>query len=206
MKAKVVVSLGTVVGLAVLSAAAFISTAGTAGASPAVGQREDMQAAICQEEPAIKEKERRLSVESVLLPEPTEEPPQTESESLSPEDSYLLAKIAMAEAESEDTEGKALVMLVVLNRVKAGGFPDSVEEVIYQARQFSPVASGRFDRVEPDADCWQALSLIEEDGWDESMGATYFESESESTWHEENLEFLFRHGNHYFYTDKEGGK
>ena len=50
MKAKVVVSLGTVVGLAVLSAAAFISTAGTAGASPAVGQREDMQAAICQEE------------------------------------------------------------------------------------------------------------------------------------------------------------
>lgn len=33
------------------------------------------------------------------------------------EDAYMLAKIAMAEAESEDTEGKALVMLVVLNRV-----------------------------------------------------------------------------------------
>lgn len=206
MKAKVVVSLGTVVGLAVLSAAAFISTAGTAGASPAVGQREEMQAVICQEEPAIKEKEGRLSVETVSLPEAAEEPPQTESGSLSPEDSYLLAKIAMAEAESEDTEGKALVMLVVLNRVKAGGFPDSVEEVIYQARQFSPVASGRFDRVEPDADCWLALSLIEVDGWDESMGATYFESESESTWHEEHLEFLFQHGNHYFYTDKEGGR
>lgn len=28
-------------------------------------------------------------------------------------DAYLLEKIAMAEAESEDTEGKALVMLVV---------------------------------------------------------------------------------------------
>lgn len=27
------------------------------------------------------------------------------------EDAYMLAKIAMAEAESEDTEGKALVML-----------------------------------------------------------------------------------------------
>ena len=65
MKAKVVVSLGTVVGLAVLSAAAFISTAGTAGASPAVGQREELQAVICQEEPAIKEKEGRLSVETV---------------------------------------------------------------------------------------------------------------------------------------------
>lgn len=33
------------------------------------------------------------------------------------DDAYRLAKIAMAEAESEDTEGKALVMLVVLNRV-----------------------------------------------------------------------------------------
>ena len=205
MKAKVIVSLGAVAGLAALSAAAFISTADTAGASPAVGQREVLKAAVFQEEPAIKQKESRLPAEPLSLPEPTEELQQPEIEIQNPEDSYLLAKIAMAEAESEDTEGKALVMLVVLNRVKADGFPDSIEEVIYQARQFSPVASGRFDRVEPDADCWQALSLIELDGWDESMGATYFESESESTWHEEHLEFLFRHGNHYFYADKEAG-
>ncbi len=187
MKAKVIVSLGAVAGLAALSATAFISTADMAGASPAVGKRKDLKVNICQEEPAAE-----------LL--------QMESESQVWEDSYLLAKIAMAEAESEDTRGKALVMLVVLNRVKSDGFPDSVESVIYQAKQFSPVASGRFDRVEPDVDCWQALSLIELDGWDESMGATYFESESESTWHEENLEFLFQHGNHYFYTDKGNGK
>lgn len=206
MKAKVIVSLGAVIGLAALSAAAFISTAGIAGEIPAVEQGEVPEATVFRENPEMKEKRIRLPTEMISLPEPEAEPPQMESESQSPDDSYLLAKIAMAEAESEDTEGKALVMLVVLNRVKAGGFPDSVEEVIYQARQFSPVASGRFDRVEPDADCWQALSLIEVDGWDESMGATYFESESESTWHEENLEFLFQHGNHYFYVDKEGGK
>ena len=36
-------------------------------------------------------------------------------EGWSDEDSYLLAKIAMAEAEGEDTAGKALVMCVVLN-------------------------------------------------------------------------------------------
>ena len=41
------------------------------------------------------------------------------------EDAYMLAKIAMAEAESEDTEGKALVILVVLNRVWSEEFPDS---------------------------------------------------------------------------------
>lgn len=47
-------------------------------------------------------------------------------------DAYLLEKVAMAEAESEDTEGKALVMLVVLNRVWDARFPDTIEEVIMQ--------------------------------------------------------------------------
>lgn len=55
-------------------------------------------------------------------------------------DSYLLAKIAMAEAGNQDTEGKALVMLVVLNRAWGDNeFPDTVEDVIYDDGQFSPV-------------------------------------------------------------------
>lgn len=112
---------------------------------------------------------------------------------------YLLAKLAMAEAEDEDTEGKALVMRVVLNRVMDSGFPGTIEEVIFQPGQFSPISNGRFDRVEPDADCWEALDLITMDQWDSSFGATYFESKSNSTWHSENLEFLFQHGRHYFY-------
>ena len=37
---------------------------------------------------------------------------------LDAEDTYLLEKIAMAEAESEGVEGKALIMLVVLNRAQ----------------------------------------------------------------------------------------
>lgn len=119
------------------------------------------------------------------------------------DEAYLLAKIAMAEAEGEDTEGKALVMLVVLNRVWSDEFPDTIEEVIFQKGQFSPVSNGRFDRVEPDEDCYRALDLIQVEKWDESKGATYFESKSDSTWHSRNLKFLFKHGNHYFYRDKE---
>lgn len=119
------------------------------------------------------------------------------------EDAYLLAKIAMAEAEGEDVEGKALVILVVLNRVWSDKFPDSIPEVIFQKRQFSPVGNGRFDRVEPNRECYEALELIQLNKWDESQGALYFESEGESSWHRDNLHFLFRHGNHYFYTDKE---
>ena len=50
------------------------------------------------------------------------------------EDAYLLEKIAMAEAEGEGVEGKALVMLVVLNRVWSDRFPDTIEEVIFRDR------------------------------------------------------------------------
>lgn len=117
------------------------------------------------------------------------------------EDAYMLAKIAMAEAESEDTEGKALVMLVVLNRVWSDEFPDTIAGVILQDGQFSPISNGRYDEVEPDADCYRALQLIQIDGWDESRGATYFESKSESNWHSEHLTFLFQNGKHYFYKE-----
>ena len=116
------------------------------------------------------------------------------------DENYMLAKIAMAEAEGEDTEGKALVMRVVLNRVESQNFPDSIEGVIFQKNQFSPIRNGRYDSVEPDEDCYRALELVQ-GGWDESLGATYFESKSNSTWHSEHLEFLFRHGKHYFYKE-----
>lgn len=67
--------------------------------------------------------------------------------------------------------------------------------------RFSPIGNGRYDEVEPDEDCYRALQLIQTDGWDESHGATYFESKSDSTWHSENLTFLFKHGKHYFYKE-----
>lgn len=118
------------------------------------------------------------------------------------EESYMLAKIAMAEAEGEDTEGKALVILVVLNRVWSEGFPDTIEDVIMEPGQFSPVKEGgRYYTTEPDEDCWEALSMVMH-GWDESQGATYFTSSREQdTWHSRNLEKLFEHGNHIFYRE-----
>lgn len=120
------------------------------------------------------------------------------------EDSYLLAKIAMAEAEGEDTEGKALVIMVVLNRVWSKGFPDSIEKVIMQKNQFSVTQEGgRWWTVEPSEDCYKALDMVMTEQWDESHGALYFESEGKSTWHQDNLEYLFKHGNHYFYKNKE---
>ena len=115
------------------------------------------------------------------------------------EDRYLLAKIAMAEAEGEDIEGKMLVIRVVLNRVESEEFPDTIEEVIYEDGQFAPVSNGRFESVEPDSECWKAVCMVTLDEWDESEGALYFESCEGGSWHSDNLEYLFQSGNHKFY-------
>ncbi len=58
-------------------------------------------------------------------------------------DRYLLANLIYCEAGAEPYEGKLAVGAVVINRVLSAKFPDSVVGVIYQNRQFSPVASGR---------------------------------------------------------------
>lgn len=135
-------------------------------------------------------------------PQPTPEPTYTStihSYDWDGEDERMLAKIAMAEAEGESVEGKALVILVVLNRVWSDEFPDSIEEVIFQKNQFSPVAEGgRYWTTEPDAGCYEALELVM-GGWDESQGAFYFESTGRDGWHSQNLEFLFEFGGHKFY-------
>ena len=206
MKRRCIFSVVIVITLAALSAVALASSLDEMPTYEKSEQR------LTSEVTAIIEPETTTELkQAVMEVAPTEksikDPYQPIITSLdwSAEESYLLAKLAMAEAESEDTEGKALVMLVVLNRVwDDEEFPNTIEEVIYQPRQFSPISNGRFDRVEPDADCWAALDLIMQDRWDESYGATYFESKSESTWHSENLTFLFQHGKHYFYTDREG--
>lgn len=115
------------------------------------------------------------------------------------EDAEMLKKIAMAEAEGESTEGKALVMLVVLNRMVSDEFPDTVEGVIFQENQFSTVETGgRYWTTIPNEDCDRALRMIEQ-GYDESYGALYFESVSGESWHSQNLEYLFQKGNHRFY-------
>lgn len=190
MKARHIVS--ALISLAAVSAAVFMGTSGRTGECAADVPVITIRAAV----PAgsVTESAREQQREP---PARLEGGPITQTE----KDAYLLMKIAMAEAEGEDVEGKALVMRVVLNRVRSGSFPDTVEAVIFQKNQFSPVIDGRFHRAEPDDSCRAALGLVKT-GWDGSGGALYFESKSDSTWHADNLRFLFRHGAHYFYTNR----
>ena len=55
-------------------------------------------------------------------------------------DLYLLANLIYCEAGAEPYDGKVAVGSVVINRVLSSAYPDTVVGVIYQSRQFSPVA------------------------------------------------------------------
>ncbi len=144
----------------------------------------------------IKQAQERQSIES--------ESKYIKNKDWDVDETYMLANIAMAEAEGEDMKGKALVILVVLNRVQSDEFPDTIEEVIKESNQFTAYENGRYDKVKPNEDCYKALDLVRQN-WDESQGATYFEQTStQNTWHNTNLKKLFTHGNHTFYT-KIGG-
>ena len=50
-------------------------------------------------------------------------------------------------AGSTDYDGMLAVASVVMNRVNHRYYPDTITGVIYQSGQFSPVASGKLDKV-----------------------------------------------------------
>lgn len=127
-------------------------------------------------------------------------PEFTYSKDWSAQESYLLARIAMAEAEGCNTQTKTLIIMCVLNRVWSDEFPDTIKEVIFQENQFSPIDNGRWDRVEPNEDCYEAVKVVMEAKYDYSGGATYFENcADEDNWHSRNLEFLYESEGIRFY-------
>lgn len=130
-------------------------------------------------------------------------PEITYSKNWSIDEAYLLAKIAMAEAEGEGLETKVLIMLTVLNRVHSVEFPNTIEEVIFENHngeyQFTPISNGRWDRVEPNEECFEALRIVYDLKYDISNGALFFEACQGDSWHSRNLEFIRQSDNTRFY-------
>lgn len=117
------------------------------------------------------------------------------------DDIYILAKLAMAEAEGEGLFGKAAVVRVALNRVQSPEFPDTVAEVVFQPSQFCTGENGRYWQVEPDEDSYLAVEIVLE-GWNDEIvrEALYFESSGKAdVWHAQHLEYTGTIGNHNFY-------
>lgn len=126
---------------------------------------------------------------------------------VSQQDIDTLMRIVEAEAGGEDRKGKLLVANVIINRVKAEEFPDTVTEVVYQkvknVTQFSPVSDGKIKTVKVSEETKEVVysALL---GEDVSDGALYFVARKIADvqrvcWFDENLTFLFSHGGHDFF-------
>lgn len=91
-------------------------------------------------------------------------------------DVQLLAALIQCEAGSQSYEGKLAVGAVVMNRVRSGGYPNSILGVITAPGQFPPATNGKVASVAasgPSASCMQAAQAAV-DGATNVGGATHF--------------------------------
>ena len=87
-------------------------------------------------------------------------------------DIELLARLVNAEAKGEPYKGQVAVAAVVLNRIKSSSFPNSIPDVIYEPRAFSPVANGQIRNPASSS----AIRATQEalNGTDPAYGALFF--------------------------------
>lgn len=119
------------------------------------------------------------------------------AERFTKKEKYMLAKIAMAEAEGCRIKAKELVIRTVLSRIESDMFPNTVEEVIFQKNQFTPISDGRWNKVEPNEECWQALENVLSSS--ESKDILFFESCKGDSWHNKNLKLVCEEDGMRFY-------
>lgn len=67
--------------------------------------------------------------------------------SLTEEEIEIFERIVEAEVGGTNYEGKLAVANVILNRVQSSRFPNTLKEVVFANRQFSPISDGRYYTV-----------------------------------------------------------
>lgn len=125
---------------------------------------------------------------------------------ISDDEYQVLLRIVEAEAPEEDAIGRMLIANVILNRVHAEQFPDTISGVVFQKGQFSPVSDGMYFKRTVSEETIEAVERVLA-GEDHSQGALYFVARSMTKksslkFFDEKLVRLFKHGVHTFYTEK----
>lgn len=115
---------------------------------------------------------------------------------------YWLSRIINAESEGEPMEGQVAVGNVVLNRIASDEFPDSIREVVFDARdgvQFEPVSNGTVYNA-PTASAVSAAKLAL-DGANQVGDCLYFYAPalSNGLWVNANRTYYTTIGCHRFY-------
>lgn len=117
----------------------------------------------------------------------------------------ILCRIVQAEAGDQDVYGRILVANVILNRVNyEKEFPNDIEGVVFEKKQFSPISNGAYCRVVVDDVTREAVDRCLS-GEDYSDGALYFfmrsaTAASTASWFD-TLTFICKYGCHEFFKD-----
>lgn len=116
---------------------------------------------------------------------------------------HILERIVEAEAGDQDIAGRQMVANVIINRIKSSEFPNTVKDVVFAHRQFSPVSNGSYYRVDVSSLTKKAVekALKEKDN---TKGALYFmyragSSSSNVSWFDRDLTRLYKYGCHEFF-------
>lgn len=118
------------------------------------------------------------------------------------DDLYWLSRIIHAEAQGEPFLGKVAVGNVIMNRIEADEFPDTVYDVVFDSGngvQFTPTANGAIDNT-PNEDSVTAAKLCL-DGAELDSDILYFLNMDIATnfWIPQNCRFVMAIGGHDFY-------
>lgn len=85
----------------------------------------------------------------------------------------MMAKIVHGEARGESFLGKVGVAAVILNRIESSGFPDSIEEVIFQRNAFTAVIDDQY-LLTPNQSAYDAVREAMVGDEDPTMGAVFY--------------------------------
>ena len=77
---------------------------------------------------------------------------------ISAEEVEILERIVQAEAGGSGYDGMLAVTNVVLNRVQSERFPNTVTDVVFAHRQFTPISDGRYYTVTVSDTCRQVVA------------------------------------------------
>ena len=113
------------------------------------------------------------------------------------EDLYWLSRAIYSESGNQPMKGRIAVGTVILNRVANEAFPDTIKEVVFAPRQFSPVANGTIF-LTPDAESVIAAKLCL-DGAREAEPCLYFNVTSMVSWADKSRTLYCTIGDHNFY-------
>lgn len=144
------------------------------------------------------------TTEDIVECNPAEESEDVEYEQLNQNygfddyDIYIWAKIVMAESEGESQLCKEYVAQTILNRALSDEFPNTIYEVVFDGHQFSPTFDGRWERIEPNQDCYDAVSTVINSQYP-IIDSLYFECCTGDSWHSRNLNLILEEDGTRFY-------